>query len=133
MVRGRVHGVVVVCEVRVGAGLVVRGRVDRAVPCAPLLEEVGDAAGTWCSRVEVRSRGLPDELADPAGPGRLGRGLGRGPRRPWGGAADFGAGRAEPGSGRTQVCVTAYTPRLAALARGSKGSRSSGGSRGRLA
>ena len=44
MVRGRVHGVVVVCEVRVGAGLVVRGRVDRAVPCAPLLGEVGDAA-----------------------------------------------------------------------------------------
>ena len=40
---------VVVCEVRVGAGLVVRGRVDRAVPCAPLLEEVGDAAGTWCA------------------------------------------------------------------------------------
>ena len=27
-----------------GASLVVRGRVDRAVPCAPLLGEVGDAA-----------------------------------------------------------------------------------------
>ena len=48
VVRGRVHGVVVVCEVRVGAGPVVRGRVDRAVPCAPLLGEVDpvpDASG----------------------------------------------------------------------------------------
>ena len=44
VVRGRVHGGAVVCEVRVGAGPVVRGRVDRAVPCTLLLGEVGDTA-----------------------------------------------------------------------------------------
>ena len=55
---------VVVCEVRVGAGLVVRGRVDRAVPCAPLLGEIGDAVRDLVRRdprarlLEVRARGL---------------------------------------------------------------------------
>ena len=70
MVRGRVHGVVVVCEVRVGAGLVVRGRVARAVPCAPLLGEVGDAARDLvrldprARTSSRRARGLSDVLAD---------------------------------------------------------------------
>ena len=57
---------VVVCEVRVGAGLVVRGRVDRAVPCAPLLGEIGDAVRDLVRR-DPRARHLTREhvpLAD---------------------------------------------------------------------
>jgi len=52
--------VVVVCEVRVGAGLVVRGRVDRAVPCAPLLGEIGDAVRDLVRR-DPRARHLTRE------------------------------------------------------------------------
>ena len=51
----------------------------------------------------------------------MGREPESGPRRPWGGEADSGWGRAEPGSGRAQVCMAAHTPRLAAPARGSGG------------
>ena len=65
MVRGRVHGVVVVCEVRVGAGLVVRGRVDRAVPCAP------PRRSRWPSRSSSRPRPLrsPPRGSRRRGPG----------------------------------------------------------------
>ena len=49
-----------------------------------------------------------------AGPAGMGREPESGPQRPWGGAADFGTGRA-------QVCMAAHTPRFAAPARGSRG------------
>ena len=56
MVRGCVHGGVVICEVRVAASPVVHDRADRAVPCAPLLGGVGDAARTRCAaRQRARS------------------------------------------------------------------------------
>ena len=133
MVRGRVHGVVVVCEVRVGAGLVVRGRVDRAVPCAPPRRSRwpsrsssrprplrspprgsrrrGPGPGTPRSASSSlnprartssrRTRGLPDELVDPAEPGRLGR-------DDWGG--DWGRARDGPGAGRPPRAWSAATP-----------------------
>ena len=56
VVRGCVHGGVVICEVRVAASPVVHDRADRAVPCAPLLGGVGDAARTRCAaRQRARS------------------------------------------------------------------------------
>lgn len=55
VVRGCVHGGVVICEVRVAASPVVRGRVDRAVPCALLLGGVGDAARDSVRRPSARS------------------------------------------------------------------------------
>ena len=54
-----------------------------------------------CSRVEVRARGLPDELVDPAEPGRLGR-------DDWGG--DWGRARDGPGAGRPPRAWSAATP-----------------------
>ena len=66
MVRGRVHGVVVVCEVRVGAGLVVRGRVDCAahlVRAAPgTLRSASTSLNPRARLLEVRARGLSDDL-----------------------------------------------------------------------
>mgnify|MGYP001685847509 CR=1 FL=1 len=64
VVRGCVHGGVVICEVRVAASPVVHDRADRAVPCAPLLGEIGDAVRDLVRRdprarlLEVRARGL---------------------------------------------------------------------------
>ena len=55
VVRGCVHGGMVVYEVRVVASPVVHGRADRAVPCALLLRGVGDAARDSVRRPSARS------------------------------------------------------------------------------
>lgn len=55
VVRGCVHGGVVICEVRVAASPVAHGRADRAVPCALLLGGVGDAARDSVRRLSARS------------------------------------------------------------------------------
>ena len=55
VVRGCVHGGVVIYEVRVAASPVAHGRADRAVPCALLLGGVGDAARDSVRRPSARS------------------------------------------------------------------------------
>ena len=70
VVRGCVHGGVVVCEVRVVASPVVRGRVD----CAAHL--VRAAPGTLRSAISWARPG--------AGPAGMGWEPELGPRRPWG-------------------------------------------------
>ena len=49
VVRGCVHGGVVICEVRVAASPVAHGRADRAVPCALLSGESETRPGTRCA------------------------------------------------------------------------------------
>ena len=61
VVRGRVHGGAVVCEVRVGAGPVVRDRVDRTAPGTP--RSASTSPNPRARLLEVRARGSSDDLA----------------------------------------------------------------------
>ena len=107
VVRGCVHGGVVICEVRVAASLVVHDRADRAVPCAPLLGGVGDAARDPARRPPARSVPRGSMIRRPR-PGS--------PRAPAPGGVD-----------------SVMSPRVALCQACSRGSRASGFRQARLA